>query len=135
VRLWALTLAALTAGCGGGRSGPAQLTPHQVRANLIHSQYKVSSFIRQGANQGVAQNGKLNADSVVSINYDPDGNELYASVYFFSSRKDAAILADELRKNDARYHDHPWAQRDTRVYSVSGTRDQLDGILAAGESG
>jgi hypothetical protein len=133
-----LALAGLAAGCGGGHSGqtagPApQLTPNQVRANLIHSRYKVSSFITHGANEAVAQNGKLNADSVVSINYDPDGNQLYASVYFFSNGKDAKILADEFKKNDAHYHDHPWAQRGTRVYDVSGTQDQLDAIVSAGE--
>jgi hypothetical protein len=128
-------------GCGGGGEGsttaegeastPAELTPDDVGANLQDAGYQVGNVITHGGNEGVAQNGRLDADASLSVDYDPDGQQVYASVYFFSDDRDAKTLADEYAKEDDEYD--AAALQGTRVYHISGTQQQLDGIVAAAE--
>jgi hypothetical protein len=134
-----VALAAGLAGCGGDDgsttgagateagsvAASSDLTPAAVAARLQDAGFEVGDVITNGANMGVAQHGELDADAYLGVETDPDGNRVYAGIYFFDTPEHAAILAKE-QGSDAR-------QVDSRVYLISGSAEELERIIAAAE--
>lgn len=125
------------AGCGDddSESGgePVTLTPELVQANLDSAGYEVGDPITSGANEAVAQNGQLDAQAYLDVEAAPDGADLFGGVYFFETEADAQVLDKELTREDDEFGAHEL--RDTRVYNVSGTQEELEGMVAAAEGG
>lgn len=122
------------AGCGDdSESGgePVTLTPELVQANLDSAGYEVGDPITSGANEAVAQNGQLDAQAYLDVEAAPDGADLFGGVYFFETEADAQVLDKELTREDDEFGAHEL--RDTRVYNVSGTQEELEGMVAAAE--
>lgn len=121
--------------CGGDDSErgaePVTLTPELVRANLDSAGYEVGDLITSGANEGVAKSGQLDAQAYLDVEAAPDGADLYGGVYFFDTEADAQVLDKEMTREDDEFGAHE--VRGTRVYNVSGTQEELDGIVAAAE--
>lgn len=117
----------LTVGCGDDSADSSQLSPEQVQENLADHGYQVGDVLTKGAPEGVI-NGR-DADAYLSIDYSPDGDRLYASVYFFGSEK----LAEALWRRFSRGDDTAVELRGTRVYHVAGTQEQLIALVAAAE--
>jgi hypothetical protein len=129
-------MAGLTA-CGGddaatttgadasSTAAAAEASPADVAARLQDAGYETGEVITNGANMAVAQNGKLDAEAYLSVDSDPEGNRVYAGIYFFDTPAHAAILAKE-QGADAE-------QVDSRVYLISGTEAELQPIIAAAE--
>jgi AmiR/NasT family two-component response regulator len=133
-------LAALfAAGCGGDgeeefdelveEEAPELLTPDDIRANLEEAGYVVGDDVTSGATEALA-GGSLTADLLFSVEADPEGRDVFATVYFFSDRKDAETLAEFTADEDSAA-----IARETRVYTISGTEAQLEPIVEAGEGG
>ena len=110
---------------------PVTLTPELVQANLDSAGYEVGDPITSGANEAVADNGQLDAEAYLDVEADPDGADLFGGVYFFETEADARVLDKELAREDDEFGAHEL--RDTRVYNVSGTQEQLDAMVAAAE--
>ena len=125
------------AACGGGDSEsggePVTLTPELVQANLDSAGYEVGDLVTSGANEAVAQNGQLDAQAYLDVEAAPGGGDLFGAVYFFDTEADAKVLDKEMTRQDDEFNAHEI--RGARVYYVSGTQEELDGIVAAAEGG
>jgi hypothetical protein len=132
VTLLALGIALLAAGCGGDdEASPAELSPEQVRENLIDAGYETGEVLTEGANQAVVD-GK-DAEAYLSIDASPEGERIYVSIYFFEGERLAEALDEQFDESDDQSSAHEL--RETRLYNVAGTQEQLDGVIEAAESG
>ena len=126
-----LLLAGSIAGCGGGDdssdAAPADLAPADVRANLEDAGYVLGEDVTDGANLALPPTGDIDADVYMGVEYDPDSERMYASVYFFADAADAQKVAKA-------FGDSINEVRDTRLYTLAD-EDQavLDALVAAGE--
>jgi hypothetical protein len=127
-------LAGLVAGCGGDDDAsdsapntPAELAPADVRANLEEAGYVLGEDVTEGANLALPPTGDIDAELYVGVEYDPEGERMYASVYFFADAADAETVAKA-------FSDSLTEVRDTRLYTLAD-EDQavLDALVAAAE--
>src|SRR3712207_8772275 len=90
----ACVAAALLGGCGDEATDePAALTPEQVRTNLQDAGYEVGEPITSGANEAVADHGRLDAQAYLDVEAGPGGESLFGGIYFFETAADAEVLA------------------------------------------
>jgi hypothetical protein len=131
VKVLAATIAAACllamAGCGGDSEPPA--TPEDVAAKLQEAGFATGEVITDGANMAVADGGELDADAYLSVDSDPEGNRIYAGIYFFASPEDAAVLAEEREPNVD--NDFAFELIDDRVYEIAGDAGDLQRVIAA----
>lgn len=119
------------AGCGEG-DDDVEPTPEEITARLQGDGYTVGEVVTDGANIAVARGGKLDAEAYLPVDRDPQGNIIYAGVYFFETEEDAAVLARERERNEDR--DFFSDQIGTRVYEIAGTNDDLIAVEASAEA-
>jgi hypothetical protein len=112
------------AGCGGsGQSGgsAAPLTLAAVKANLLKAGYKLTVYT---PNEGVLQiDATHKADAGLSIDYSPDGQQLYAAVY---EARDPAVRAVVVSRNS---DETPPVVRGNLIFTISGTGPELQRIV------
>jgi len=121
-------------GCGGDDStssgGSEAVTPEVAQQRLQDAGYTTGEIITNGANMGVAQNGKIDADAYLGVENDPDGNSLYVGIYFFDNEKDPAVF-DQEQEDD----EDSWTEVvGTRAYNISGSQSELTPVIAAAEA-
>ena len=128
----ACVLAVAMVGCGGsGHGGSASsgssggsavpLTLDQVKANLLKAGYRVTVY---APNEGVLQiDATHKADAGLSIDYSPDGRQLYAAV--FETRNPAVRSALISHNSD---ETTPVVRGDL-VFTISGTGPELQRIV------
>ena len=132
VLVGAICALSLMAGCGSEESGgTTELTPEQVRENLIDDGYEVGEILTEGANEGVV-NGR-DADAYLSVDYTPEGVRIYSSVYFLGSEQLANALWKRLSESNNEDGDGATEIRETRVYNISGSAEDLSAVVAAAE--
>ena len=117
------------AGCGGNGDDNStfDLTPEEVQAKLQGSGFATGEIITDGANVGVAKGGKLDAEAYLSVGSTPEGQPLYAGIYFFGSPEDAETLRDE-RTIDRDFHAEAIGNMEIEI---SGTSGDLFRVIAA----
>jgi hypothetical protein len=130
--LAASVLAAGLWACGGDEGSEEEAAPEVAMERLQDDGYATGEIITDGANVGVARNGKLDADAYLGVDADPEGNVLYAGIYFFETEEDAAVLAKEWepKPGDDTYSE----QVGTRVYNIAGTQAELVPVIASAEA-
>ena len=124
------------AACGGDDSsgGDEELTPEVAQERLQDDGYVTGEIITDGANVGVARNGKLDADAYLGVDSDPDGNRLYVGLYFFQNEADAAVLAKEWERPDSDSSSYS-EQVGSIVYNIAGPEEDLIPVMASVEAG
>lgn len=128
---WSVSLVILVAACGSSQSSSGAsstpLTLGQVRANLVKAGYKVTVYPR---NEGVLQiDSAHKADGGLSIDYGPDGKQLYATVY---ETRDPAVRAAVISRNS---DEATPVVRGELIFTISGTEPELETIVrAAGDA-
>ena len=132
-----LAVAMIVMGLGacGGRdsSGDEELTPEVARERLQDDGYITGEIITDGANVGVARNGKLDAEAYLGVDSDPDGNRLYVGLYFFGNEADAAVLAKEWERPDSDSDSYS-EQVGSIVYNIAGPQEDLIPVMASVEA-
>jgi hypothetical protein len=117
-------LVVTVAGCGGsGNSGgsAAPLTLATVKANLLKAGYRLTVY---SPNEGVLQiDATHKADAGLSIDYSPDGQQLYAAVY---EARDPAVRAVVVSRNG---DETPPVVRGDLIFTISGTAPELQTIV------
>ncbi len=130
-------------GCGGaGHTGSAQstqgrsaqasssvpLTLGQVRSNLVKAGYRISVY---APNQGALEiDATHTASAGISIDYSPNGQQLYGAVYETS---DPAVRAAVISHNSD--SSAPIVRGDL-IFTISGTEPELQTIVKdAGDAG
>lgn len=127
----ACVFAVAIAGCGGsGGSGGSSvpLTLAQVKANLLKAGYRITVYT---PNEGVLQiDGTHNADGGLSIDYSPDGQQIYGTVF---EARDPAVRAVVVSRNS---DETPPVVRGDLIFTISGTAPELQKIVRdAGDAG
>jgi hypothetical protein len=125
--MWLAMLALALGGCGSSSHEPsasnrgAPLSLRQVEANLKGAGYKISVFSRgEGALQIDATH---TASAGMSIDYSPQGQQLYATVY---QTIDPAVRAAIISHNSDETRP---IVRGPLIFAVSGTASQLQTIV------
>ena len=92
--------------------------------------YATGEIITDGANKAIGPNGKLDADAYLSVDYTPDGDTIYAGIYFFGNEQDAALLEKDWKDDKDSWTDVVG----TRVYNIAGTQTELVPVIATAEA-
>src|SRR5215204_3023376 len=123
------------AACGGDDSsgGDEELTPEVAMERLQEDGYVTGEIITNGANMGVARNGNLDAEAYLGVDSDPDGNRLYAGLYFFKNEADAAVLAEEWERPDSDSGSYS-EQVGSIVYNIAGPQQDLTPVIDSAEA-
>jgi hypothetical protein len=126
-----LVLAGPVVGCGEddapSSAAPSELGPAEVRANLEDAGYVLGEDITDGANLALPPSGEIDAEVYMGVEYDPQGERMYASVYFFADPADAQKVAKA-------FGDSLNEVRDTRLYNLADEDPAvLEALVAAGE--
>jgi hypothetical protein len=122
---------AAIAGCGGsgrggmisGQGGTAStpLTLGQVESNLQQAGYKITMY---SPNEGALYiDSSHKGDAGFSIDYSPNGQQLYAAVY---ETRDPSVRAAVISHNS---DETPPIVRGTLIFTISGTAPELQTIV------
>ncbi|HEY2161127.1 MAG TPA: hypothetical protein VGH24_07470, partial [Solirubrobacteraceae bacterium] len=129
--VFACVLVLAIAGCGGSENSGGSAVPltlAAVKANLLKAGYKVTVYT---PNEGVLQiDATHKADAGLSIDYSPDGQQLYAAVY---ETRDPAVRAVVVSHNG---DETPPVVRGDLIFTISGTGPEVQKIVKdAGDAG